>query len=127
MNPFSAIPEPWARVYDVVVMSGIGALFGFLLQPWFGVGMACGAVTGILLHWAGRIDERPFWQHVLGPEVVSNAATREERLEEEVWRLKLKVAELLGQQANEGAAAHGETGVKATLEGPKVDAPDAGE
>jgi hypothetical protein len=118
MNPFSAIPEPWARVYAVVVTSGMGAVVAVFFQPWFGVGVACGAAISILLHWAGRIDERPFWQQVLGPEVVANAATREERLEEEVWRLKVKVAELLGQQAKEGAAAPEETGVKATLEPP---------
>ncbi len=120
MKVFNSIPEPWAKVVAVIATSCLGVWFGFIIDPGFGMGMACGGVACMIIHWAGRIDERPLWQHVFGREAVyaDSPQTQEARLEEEVGRLKLKVAELLGRQDCKSAPASVETGLKATVDNP---------
>ena len=70
MKAFNSIPEPWAKVVAVLATCAVGVLFAFLIKPGFGVGVACGAVVCVLIHWTARIDERPFWQHVFGRKAV---------------------------------------------------------
>lgn len=70
MSVFNAIREPWATVVAVAVTAGLGALFSYLIQPAFGIGLAVGGVVCVFIHRAARLDERPFWQHVFGRSAV---------------------------------------------------------
>ncbi len=66
MRVFNSIPEPWAKIVSVLATGAIGVWFYFRIGPGFGVGMACGGLACMLIHWGARLDERPFWKHVFG-------------------------------------------------------------
>jgi hypothetical protein len=66
MKIFDSTPEPWAKVVALVGTFGFGVLFYFWIDAYFGIGVACGAVIYMILHWGLRLDERPFWQHIFG-------------------------------------------------------------
>jgi len=70
MKAFDAVPEPRAKVWAVIGTVGIGLVVFFLIDPRVGIGTGFGAVVCAVLHWAARVDERPFWRRVLGPRLV---------------------------------------------------------
>jgi hypothetical protein len=78
MNMFNSVPEPGATIIGAVGAIGLGA-FGALLLGLvlsieiaiaFGAGALFGTLVCLLLRWCARIDERPFWQHILGRNAV---------------------------------------------------------
>ena len=70
MRMFNSCPEPWATVLALLATIGLGVMFYFSIHPLYGIGVACGAIIYIALHWGARLDERPFWQHIFGRSVV---------------------------------------------------------
>jgi hypothetical protein len=118
MQVFNSMPEPWARLSSGAVPVALSVPFFFFGYPLFGLGLVAGAVICVLLHWAARVDERPFWVHIVGREVAYSKTeqTEEERLTEEVLRLKLRVAELLALQEHHLQGPH-DTSFKAKLDG----------
>jgi len=76
MNVFNAIAEPWSKIVALAVTIALGVLCYFLIEPRFGIGVACGAIVYMAVHWAARLDERPFWQHVFGRSAVYQESKR---------------------------------------------------
>jgi hypothetical protein len=81
MNVFIAIPEPWAKIVGVVGTIAVGVVFYFLIEPGFGIGVACGGLVCMAVHWGARLDERPFWQHVFGRTMVNPESKRSQDVE----------------------------------------------
>jgi hypothetical protein len=73
---FNSIREPSAKIVAILGTIGVGALFYFLIEPVFGIGVACGGVICLAIHWGARLDERPFWQHVFGRSAVYRESKR---------------------------------------------------
>ena len=55
MNIFNSIPEPWAKVVALLATIGLGVLFCFSINPPYGIGVACGAIIYMAIHWGLRL------------------------------------------------------------------------
>ena len=66
MNFLKPLADPWAFWVTLVMVAGLAALWYFQIGFDFSAGFACGAVTGLLIYHALRVDDRPIWRRLFG-------------------------------------------------------------